>query len=100
MSILPIITLPDPLLRQESTPIERIDPELIRLADNMLETMYDAPGIGLAAIQVGRRDEADNRGHDNSISAMKGLQIIDYCGLSGSQISSKPVCRVGLKSAL
>ena len=53
MSILPIITLPDPLLRQESTPIERIDPELIRLADDMLETMYDAPGIGLAAIQVG-----------------------------------------------
>lgn len=52
MSILPIITLPDPLLRTASQPIERVDDELRRLADDMLETMYDAPGIGLAAIQV------------------------------------------------
>lgn len=52
MSILPIITLPDPILRQPSEPIERVDAELLRLADNMLETMYDAPGVGLAAIQV------------------------------------------------
>lgn len=53
MSTLPIVTLPDPLLRQTSTPVERIDAELLRLADDMLETMYDAPGIGLAAVQVG-----------------------------------------------
>lgn len=53
MSTLPIVTLPDPILRQESAPIERVDAELLRLADDMLETMYDAPGIGLAAIQVG-----------------------------------------------
>ncbi|WP_295558360.1 peptide deformylase [uncultured Hyphomicrobium sp.] len=53
MSTLPIITLPDPLLRQVSDPVERIDAELLKLADDMLETMYDAPGIGLAAIQVG-----------------------------------------------
>ena len=52
MSILPIITLPDPLLRSRSEPIERVDDELRRLADDMLETMYAAPGIGLAAIQV------------------------------------------------
>ena len=53
MSTLPIITLPDPLLRQKSTAIERVDGELQRLIDDMLETMYEAPGIGLAAIQVG-----------------------------------------------
>jgi len=52
MSTLPIITLPDPLLRKTSTPVERVDAELLKLADDMLETMYDAPGIGLAAIQV------------------------------------------------
>lgn len=53
MSKLPIITLPDPLLRKASTPVERVDAELLKLADDMLETMYDAPGIGLAAVQVG-----------------------------------------------
>lgn len=53
MSIKPLIILPDPILRQVSTPVERIDEPLLKLADDMLETMYDAPGIGLAAIQVG-----------------------------------------------
>ena len=53
MSTLPIITLPDPLLRKASAPVEHVDAELLKLADDMLETMYDAPGVGLAAIQVG-----------------------------------------------
>ena len=53
MTIKPLIILPDPLLRQVSKPIERVDADLQRLADDMLETMYDAPGIGLAAIQIG-----------------------------------------------
>ncbi|MBO9122478.1 MULTISPECIES: peptide deformylase [unclassified Rhizobium] len=53
MTIKPLIILPDPLLRQVSKPIERVDSDLQRLADDMLETMYDAPGIGLAAIQIG-----------------------------------------------
>ncbi|MES5099847.1 peptide deformylase [Agrobacterium sp. BA1120] len=53
MTIKPLIILPDPLLRQQSKPIERVDAEIVRLADDMLETMYDAPGIGLAAIQIG-----------------------------------------------
>lgn len=52
MTIKPIIILPDPLLREVSKPIERIDADLTRLIDDMLETMYDAPGIGLAAVQV------------------------------------------------
>jgi len=53
MTIKPLIILPDPLLRQVSKPVERVDSDLQRLADDMLETMYDAPGIGLAAIQIG-----------------------------------------------
>ena len=53
MSMLDIITLPDPILRQVAAPVERVDAALRRLAGDMLETMYDAPGIGLAAPQVG-----------------------------------------------
>lgn len=53
MAILPIIEAPDPRLRTISTPVEEIDEDLQRLIDDMFETMYDAPGIGLAAIQVG-----------------------------------------------
>ncbi len=53
MAKLDIITLPDPKLRLVRAPVERIDDELRRFLDDMLETMYEAPGIGLAAIQVG-----------------------------------------------
>ncbi|MBB4631175.1 peptide deformylase [Sphingosinicella soli] len=53
MAILPILEAPDARLRQLSEPVERVDDDLRRLMDDMLETMYDAPGIGLAAIQVG-----------------------------------------------
>ncbi|MFN0262312.1 peptide deformylase [Tepidamorphus sp. 3E244] len=52
MAIREIITLPAPLLREESAPVERIDDELQTLIDDMLETMYDAPGIGLAGVQI------------------------------------------------
>jgi peptide deformylase len=53
MTVLPIITIPDPLLRKISDPVDRIDDAVVKLMDDMLETMYAAPGIGLAAIQVG-----------------------------------------------
>lgn len=53
MTIKPLIILPDPLLRQVSQPIEQVDSDVLKLADDMLETMYDAPGIGLAGIQIG-----------------------------------------------
>ena len=53
MSIKPLVILPDPVLRLVSKPVERVDAPLLKLADDMLETMYDAPGIGLAAIQIG-----------------------------------------------
>ena len=53
MAILPMVLLPDPILRRPSSPVERVDDDLRRLAADMLETMYDAPGVGLAAVQVG-----------------------------------------------
>lgn len=50
---MPLVLLPDPVLRQPSEPLERVDADVERLVADMLDTMYDAPGIGLAAIQVG-----------------------------------------------
>jgi peptide deformylase len=52
MSKRDIIILPDPRLRQVSAPITTVTPAVRQLADDMLETMYAAPGIGLAAIQI------------------------------------------------
>jgi peptide deformylase len=52
MALLPIIEVPDPLLRAKSMPIERIDDDVRKLVSDMFDTMYAAPGIGLAAVQV------------------------------------------------
>jgi peptide deformylase len=51
--IRPILQLPDPVLRKVSSPVEKIDGEIKKLIEDMFETMYDAPGVGLAAIQIG-----------------------------------------------
>jgi len=53
MAIRPIIIAPDPRLKKRARPVEAVDAEVRRLMDDMLETMYAAPGIGLAALQVG-----------------------------------------------
>lgn len=53
MALLPIITAPDPRLKIRAKPVAKVDPAVRRLMDNMLETMYQAVGIGLAAPQVG-----------------------------------------------
>lgn len=53
MPVRTILTAPDPRLREVSRPVETVDDALRALMDDMLETLYDAPGIGLAAIQVG-----------------------------------------------
>ena len=52
MAILEILEYPDPRLRTRAQPVEEVDDDLRRLVDDMLETMYAAPGIGLAATQV------------------------------------------------
>ena len=53
MALREILIVPDPILKQVSKPVETVDDDLRALMDDMLETMYAAPGIGLAAIQVG-----------------------------------------------
>ena len=53
MSLRNIVIEPDPILRKKSENLEKVDDELKKLLDEMLETMYAAPGIGLAAVQIG-----------------------------------------------
>ena len=52
-NIRPILTVPNPILRKISKPVEAVTDETRALMDDMLVTMYDAPGIGLAAVQIG-----------------------------------------------
>ena len=74
-----IIIEPDPILRKKSQPLEKVDDDIRRLMDDMLETMYDAPGIGLAAIQLG---------------ILKNLIVID---LSKKEEEKKPLFLVNPK---
>ena len=74
-----IIIEPDPILRKKSQPLEKVDDDTRRLMDDMLETMYDAPGIGLAAIQLG---------------ILKNLIVID---LSKKEEEKKPLFLVNPK---
>ena len=53
MAVMPLVLLPQPVLRQVAQPVEHITDDILQLADNMAETMYAAPGIGLAANQIG-----------------------------------------------
>jgi peptide deformylase len=53
MAIRTILHYPDPRLREKGLPVERVTPEIARLIDDMAETMYAAPGVGLAATQIG-----------------------------------------------
>ena len=54
MALLPIVQYPDPRLAQKAVPVEQFDEKLAKLAADMAETMYAAPGVGLAATQVGK----------------------------------------------
>ena len=67
MTIRKILTEPDPFLRQKSIKVEEVNDGIRSLIDDMLETMYDAPGIGLAAIQIGvpKRVIVIDLGRDN-----------------------------------
>ena len=52
MALLPIVNLPDPILRRKAKPVTKFDKDLQTLIDNMIETMREAPGVGLAAPQI------------------------------------------------
>ena len=54
MAILDIVTIPNPILRRKTRPVTQFDADLQKLIDNMIETMREAPGVGLAAPQVGQ----------------------------------------------
>ncbi|MGD9503862.1 MAG: peptide deformylase [Syntrophobacteraceae bacterium] len=95
MALLEIYTYPEQILREKSTPIEEVDRQCRKLIDDMVETMYDAPGIGLAANQVGqasrivvmdlqRRDEEDDSGlivmvNPRIISAQGSITFEEGC---------------------
>lgn len=53
MAVYQVVTLPDPLLRQKAQTVEKINPGVIRVLDNMRDTLYAADGVGLAAPQIG-----------------------------------------------
>ena len=57
MSVKPILTEPNKLLRKISKPVESVGDEERKLMDDMLDTMYAAPGIGLAAVQIGTAND-------------------------------------------
>ncbi len=84
MAILKILHYPDPRLRQTARTVERVDDSVRRLVDDMAETMYQAPGIGLAAIQVERVlrvvviDISEQR---NTLRVLINPEIIERDGL-------------------
>ena len=86
MSIRKIYLYPEPVLRKETTIITAFDSNLKTLAEDMAETMYDAPGIGLAAPQIGESvklivvDISKERGEDRRYMAMVNPEIIEQEG--------------------
>ena len=72
MAILPVIIAPDPRLKQISAPVDRVDDDIRRLMDDMPETMYLAPGVGLAA-SVRRHHLRAGRGTGEQASSGYGL---------------------------
>jgi peptide deformylase len=83
MSIRDILLYPDPRLRNRAQPVECVDDEVCRLMDDMLETMYAAPGIGLAAIQVnvpGRVVTIDISEHGDQPLCLVNPEILELAG--------------------
>src|SRR5215203_6552944 len=81
MSLLDIRVLGDPILRQDATPVVEVTDELRRLIDDMLETMYAAKGIGLAAPQVGRLERIAVIDVDDNPMAIVNPEILRREGM-------------------
>lgn len=83
MALLPILRYPDPRLHKKAVPIDRIDDRIRQLADDMAETMYAAPGVGLAATQVDRHvrmvviDVSEDR---SQLHVLINPELIDSAG--------------------
>ncbi len=79
MALLPILTAPDPRLKTVSEPVAEVNDEIRKLVDDMFETMYEAPGIGLAAIQVG---------------VQKRLLVVDVIGKNDEENDPDPIALI------
>lgn len=96
MAILPILQYPDPTLRVQCQPVERFDEALATLISNMIETMYAAPGVGLAAPQVGSTlavaviDVSDSRGE---LLELVNPSIVASSGSIESEEGCLSICR-------
>jgi len=94
MALLDIITYPDPFLRTKTRPVTVVDDTIRRIIDDMTETMYAAPGIGLAATQVGLPHrlliyDIAPEGVDNGLRVLINPEIVDH---GGSQLSEGEGC--------
>ena len=93
MTIRSILIHPDPRLKKRCEPVTAVDDEVRRLADDMLATMYDAPGVGLAAPQIGIMlrlavvDASDTRGQ---VIRMANPEIIDASGIFRDHEEASP----------
>jgi peptide deformylase len=90
MAVLEICTYPDKVLLRGAEPVGAVDQEIMRLADNMAETMYNAPGIGLAANQVGvpRRlivVDCSKRDLDSQLIVLVNPEIVAAEGLTSME---------------
>lgn len=80
MAVLPLVIAPDPFLKTPSKPVAEVTEDIRHLLDNMLETMYDSKGIGLAAVQVGVHLKAivvDVEWRENDRSSQKALKMLN-----------------------
>ena len=87
MSVLPILFAPDPRLKKKCTPVEKIDDDIRTLLDDMVETMYAADGVGLAAPQVGalkRIIVIDTSGSDEEPNPIKMINPFTWKHLTSS----------------
>ena len=85
MSLRPIRLYPDPILRRRAAPVERFDADLERLIADLRETMYDAPGVGLAAPQIGESwrvalVDVDPRGAESKLHVLVNPKIVESEG--------------------
>ncbi len=92
MTIQKIYQYPEPVLRQETEKIETFDSNLAKLVEDMAETMYDAPGIGLAAPQIGKSikliivDTSEGKEGEKKYQALVNPEIIAH---EGSQVDEE-----------
>ena len=95
MALLPIRIYPDPVLRTKCAPVTEFDDRLRRLAEDMVQTMYDAPGVGLAAPQIGEAirmaivDVTVGEGEEDGSEGLKILVNPEIVGEEGREIDTE-----------